>query len=72
MMTQANYSLIADQFLTGLAPNKDINWTGWKKCLLLGLFQMDSAELGLDDKKHFELDSDASLMTQVIKEICIT
>lgn len=29
---------------------------------------MDSAELGLDDKKHFGLDSDASLMSKVIKE----
>lgn len=29
---------------------------------------MDSAELGLDDKKHFGLDSDTSLMTKVIKE----
>lgn len=29
---------------------------------------MDLAELGLDDKKHFELDNDTSLMTQVIRE----
>lgn len=29
---------------------------------------MDLAELGLGDKKHFDLDSDTSLMTQVIKE----
>lgn len=68
MITQANYPLIADQFLTGLAPNKDINWTGWNKCLLLGLIQMDLAEPGLDDKKYFELYSDTSLMTHTIKE----
>lgn len=29
---------------------------------------MDLTELGLDDKKHFELDSDTSSMTQIIKE----
>lgn len=58
MMSQANYPLIADQFLTGSAPNKDINWTGWNKCLLLGLVRMDLAELELDDKKHFGLGSE--------------
>lgn len=67
-MSKANYPLIADQFLTGSAPNKNTNWTGWNKFLLLGLVRMDSVELGLDDKKHFGLDSDTGLMTKVIKE----
>lgn len=29
---------------------------------------MDLAEPGLDDKKYFELHSDTSLMSQIIKE----
>lgn len=33
---------------------------------------MDSVELGLDDKKHFGLDSDTGLMTKVKKETFIT